>query len=120
MKRYTAAVAFLAFASTAWASGWDWDDEYEVRHWRGVTLNWAADIHPESPTAAELATMTPPPEELWCHDPPPPLLQDCDEFRARLGIWLHDFLEIPPSQPLDVQPDFPKECPSACNVSFGP
>lgn len=101
------------------AYAWEWPEEQSLREWRTMTLNWASDIHPDSPTHSELLQETPPPRELWCIESPAPTQSDCAIFRNKLAAWLRVFLEIPQEDPVDdIDPDFPKECSSICDVSF--
>lgn len=110
-RRLTAAL-LLATPTLAWASpGWDWDEEFQSRHWRQDTLDWASDIHPDHPTDQFLLNyVDPPAEEMWCHYLENPILEDYQIHGDLMQDWLHYYLEIPLEESLPQVPMKPAEC----------
>jgi hypothetical protein len=106
-------VAILASGS-AFATTWDWNMEFQNRHWRTASLTWAQNVDPDHPSTSWIqANFYPPPEEMWCHSSPSPRTADCTEFHALLNEWLQDYLEVD-TVPQKAFSTFPKECTSIC------
>ena len=104
----------VAASGAASATGWDWPNEFQSRHWRTASQSWAQNIHPDRPSVTWIqANFYPPPHEMWCQTSPSPRSADCTEFHARLDEWLQDYLDTDtvPSQAFST---FPKECTSIC------
>ncbi len=98
-------------------SDWDWSTELQDRHWRESSLQWASNIHPDSPSPLVLmSTTSPPAEELWCDYTSAPTIEDCDIFDDLLDSWVRDYLDIPEQDPvpLSLTSSFPRECSSTC------
>ena len=101
-------------SGVAWATTWDWTDDFASRHWRTSTLAWAQNTDPDHPSATWIqATFYPPPHEMWCHGSPSPRAADCTEFHDLLNEWLQDYLETD-TVPQGAFNTFPKECTSIC------
>ena len=111
--------ALVLFSSTP-ALAWTWEDEPDFREWRTATLNWAQDIAAtqlqQDYSYQELMELyEPPPREVWCLENPQPTTDDCQEKAFRVRLWLRDFLELDPFQPLPPGlPPMPPECQSIC------
>jgi hypothetical protein len=104
----------LVASGVAAAATWDWELDFQTRHWRSSTLTWAQNIHPDRPSATWIqATFYPPPHEMWCHGSPSPRSADCTEFHELLNEWLEEYLETD-SVPQSAFSSFPKECVSSC------
>ena len=104
--------ALTLFTATSHAgTDWDWEDEFDSRHWRTASLNWANAIHPSHPSQTWLqANATPPPEELWCHGPPSPSPVDLEIWDDLLKDWMVDYLDLGPNDPIPPTPPFTYEC----------
>lgn len=104
--------ALLAATLPATAEDWKWRDEENYRGWRPDTLNWASDLHPQSPSPLILmATTPPPPREMWCVDDANPTPADLDIYDDLLEEWLHDYLDIPDEDPIPLfYMNIPEEC----------
>lgn len=113
--------AILIASPNATANGtgqdhWEWDTELQDRQWRQETLNWAAAIHPASPSITLVSLTTPPPREMYCAYNTVPTVNDCDTHEALLEDWLHDFLELGANEPVNIDDvlSFPEECVTIC------
>lgn len=115
---WTTVLASLVSAS-AYAAGWDFDEEYESREWRSISLYWARAIHPDEPQTGWISeNIDPPPREMWCipqsgyEDEP----ADCEVYDDLMDDWLRYYLELGPNDPIPDPLDapWPPECSSAC------
>jgi hypothetical protein len=117
LRKIPLVFAVSVFASTAFGSGWDWDvaEVNDNSSWDTLTLDWAAEAHPNNPSHAFLeANIPPPPREMWCIDST--WGENCDDWSHHMDWWLHAYLHIPLSKPLPSGlPDYPEECASSCD-----
>lgn len=114
---FVVCAAGIAAPARASTGGWDWEEDFMPDHWGAASLVWARTIHPMHPSTDNLlARFEPPPDEPWCHEPPAPVLGDCDIHDDLLDEWLHYYLNIPYDQPLPANlAPYPYECPSVCS-----
>jgi len=106
-----ATLALLSASSAHASNEWEWTTEATNREWRESSLEWASDAHPQSPSQLLLLVTTqPPPREMWCLGNGAPTQNDLDTFNDLVDEWLHDYLDIPDTEPLPTINVFPAEC----------
>jgi hypothetical protein len=104
-------VAGLLASSSAFATDWDWTEEFQSRHWRNASLQWAQDIHPQHPSFETLKMYyAPPAHEMWCHGDTTPTQEDLSIHTSKMNEWLRNFLQVPAQDPLPPTPPLPFEC----------
>jgi hypothetical protein len=116
VRAFALGLGLFASGTALAASMWDWDDDFQSRHWRSATLTWAQNTHPSHPSLSWIQSNNPPPvHEMWCHysQSQAPTPADCAIFSDRLETWLADFLDTT-HVPESAFASFPKECQSIC------